>query len=91
MNRNTATIRPDGSALTQITQFGPGEARASQPTWTSDGRIIFTHVTGADDSDREVALVNADGSGLTIAASAEAVGEFNRPHPRMRPVEPATG
>ncbi len=83
---NLYTVRPDGSELTQITSFGPGEARAGQPTWTSDGRIVFTHVTGDEDQHREVAFVNADGSGLEIAVPAEEVGEFNRPHPRTRPV-----
>lgn len=82
---NLYTIRADGSDLTQITVFGPGEARASQPSWTSDGRIIFAYVTGADDAQRDIAFVNADGSGLTIASDDEAVGQYNRPHPRLRP------
>lgn len=82
---NLYTVRSDGSELTQITSFGPGEARASQPTWTSDGRILFTYVTGDNDEVREIALLNADGSGLTIAVPADEIGQFNRPHPRMRP------
>ena len=83
---NLYTVRPDGSELTQITSFGSGEARASQATWTSDGRILFTHVTGDDDQVREIALINADGSGLEIVVPADEIGDFNRPHPRMRPV-----
>jgi dipeptidyl aminopeptidase/acylaminoacyl peptidase len=83
---NLYTIRPDGSELTQITPFGPGQARASQPTWTSDGRILFTHVTGDDDEVREIALIDADGSGLEIIVPADEIGDLNRPHPRMRPV-----
>jgi Tol biopolymer transport system component len=83
---NLFTIRPDGTELTQITDFGPGEARASQPTWTSDGRIIFTYITGADDEQRNIALINADGSGLEIVSDDDAVGQSNRPHPRLRPV-----
>lgn len=83
---NLYTVRSDGTELTQITSFGPGEARASQPTWTSDGRIVFTHVTGDDDETREIALIDADGSGLEIVVRAEAIGDFNRPHPRLRPV-----
>jgi Tol biopolymer transport system component len=83
---NLFTVRPDGSGLTQVTSFGSGEARASQPTWTSDGRIIFTLVTGANDELREVAVVNSDGSGLEVVVPADEVGEFNRPHPRLRPV-----
>jgi Tol biopolymer transport system component len=80
------TIRPDGSKLTQITDYGPGGERASQPTWTLDGRIIFDHITGADDELGTVAFINADGSGLEIAAGTDIVGEGNRPHPRLRPL-----
>jgi len=81
---NLFTIRSDGAELTQITDFGPGEERASQPTWTLDGRIIFTYVTGADDEQRNVAFINVDGSGLEILSAA--VGRGNRPHPRLQPV-----
>lgn len=81
---NLYTVSSDGSELTQITSFGRGEARASQPTWTSDGRILFTYVTGANDEVREIALLNADGSGLTVVVPANEIGQFNRPHPRMR-------
>jgi Tol biopolymer transport system component len=83
---NLYTIRPDGAELTQITAFGPDEERASQPSWTLDGRIIFTYVTGTEDQQRSVAFINADGSGLEIAAGPRAVGAGNRPHPRLRPV-----
>lgn len=82
---NLFTVRPDGTELTQITDFGPGEARATQPTWTSDGRIIFNYTTGAGDEQRNVAFINADGSGMEVASEADAVGE-NNPHPRLRPV-----
>jgi Tol biopolymer transport system component len=82
---NLYTVRSDGTELTAITSFGPGEERASQPTWTSDGRILFTYVTGDNDATREIALLNADGSGLEVVVTAEEIG-YNRPHPRMRPV-----
>jgi dipeptidyl aminopeptidase/acylaminoacyl peptidase len=80
------TVRSDGSELTQITDYGPGGERASQPTWTPDGRIIFDHITGDNDELGTVAFINADGSGLEIAAGTDIVGEGNRPHPRLRPV-----
>ena len=82
---NLFTVRPDGTELTQITDFDRGEDRASQPTWTSDGRIIFALISGADDEQRNIAFVNADGSDLEIVAEAM-VGDNNRPHPRLRPV-----
>ena len=37
---NLFTIQPDGTGRRQVTDFGPGEDRATQPTWTSDGRIV---------------------------------------------------
>ena len=50
---NLYTIRSNGSERASLTSFGAGEERASQPTWTSDGRIVFTYVTGDDDEMRE--------------------------------------
>ena len=82
---NLYTIRSDGSERNPVTSFGSGAERATQPTWTSDGRIIFTYVTGSEDEVREIALVNADGSGLEVVVSANKVGQHNRPHPRRRP------
>jgi len=86
---NLFTIRPDGSERRPVTDFGPGEERASQPTWTSDGRIIFTYVTGDGDLDRAIAQIDADGSNLEILIKPEDVGSGNRPHPRLRPSEAA--
>ena len=83
---NLFTIRADGSDLTQITDFGPGAERASQPTWTPDGRIIFTYITGSDDGTLDLAFINADGTGLEALSVAAEVGPGNRPHPRLRPV-----
>ena len=80
------TVRSDGSKLSQITDYGPGKERATQPTWTADGRIIFDHITGANDESGTVAFINADGSGLEIAVGNEFIGGGGRPHPRLRPV-----
>ena len=82
---NLFTVRSDGSKLSQITDYGPGKERATQPTWTADGRIIFDHITGAKDERGTVAFINSDGSGLEIAVGNEFVGG-GIPHPRLRPV-----
>lgn len=82
---NLFTMRSDGSGLSQVTNFGAGEDRASQPTWTSDGQIIFDLITGNEDSRGSIAFINADGSGLRVAVATSFIGVGNRPHPRLRP------
>jgi Tol biopolymer transport system component len=77
---NLYTIRPDGTERAQITSFGAGDERATQPSWTPDGRIIFTLVSGAGDGLQEPAFVNADGSGLVVVEGLE-----NLVYPRLRP------
>ena len=49
-------------------------------------RIIFDHITGANDELGTVAFIDSDGSNLEIAVGNQFVGEGNRPHPRLRPV-----
>ncbi len=82
---NLFTIKSDGSGLTQVTNFAAGGDRASQPTWTSDGQIIFDLITGSEDSRGSIAFINADGSGLRVAVPTTFIGVGNRPHPRLRP------
>lgn len=82
---NLFTIKSDGSGLTQVTNFAAGEDRASQPTWTSDGQIIFDLITGNEDERGSIAFINADGSGLRVAVGTSFIGVGNRPHPRLRP------
>jgi hypothetical protein len=77
---NLFTIKPDGTALTPVTHLGPGEARASQASWTPDGRIIFTYVTGAQDREQNPAFINMDGSGMKVLT-----GLHDCVHSRMRP------
>jgi Tol biopolymer transport system component len=80
---NLFTIRPDGSDVTQLTQFGAGETRAVQPTWTPDGtRIIFTAVEGIGFGDPTMAIIQRDGSGIQSATSS---GPMFGTHPRLRP------
>jgi hypothetical protein len=86
---NIFTIRPDGTERKSVTTFGPGEARAAQPTWMSDGRIMFAYITGDADEHRAVATIDADGSDLQIVLEPAVVGTHNRPYPRLRPVPSA--
>ena len=81
------TVRADGSGLRQITDFGPSAERATQPSWTADGRIIFTYITGNADERLSIAFVDADGSNREVAIGPDLVGIGNRPHPRARPVD----
>lgn len=80
---NLYTIRPDGSELVQLTEFGAGETRAVQPTWTPDGvRIIFTAVEGTGFGDPTMAIIERDGTRLQSATSS---GPIFGTHPRLRP------
>jgi Tol biopolymer transport system component len=90
---NLYMIAPDGTGLTQVTRFGENDTRATQPTWTPDGqRIVFTDIE-RDPSDpyrRLVALIDADGSDLTLiqipAAQVDEHGDkWFGTHARMRP------
>ena len=85
MAANLYVIKPDGSGLTQVTDFHENDTRATQPTWTPDGRqIIFTWV-GFDASrqntlgERHIAFIDPDGSNLRVLDGLPAT------HPRLRP------
>jgi TolB protein len=91
---NLYTIQPDGTGLTQVTHFGENDTRATQPTWTPDGkRIIFMHIARDPSQpwgDRHIAIVNADGSNLTMIPVPPGPGVppgdmWNGTHARMRP------
>ena len=60
-------IRPDGRGLSPLTDL-PGCAQS--PTWSSDGRHVAFIYTEKPDTDwwenRQIYLMNADGSGLTL-------------------------
>jgi Tol biopolymer transport system component len=80
---NLYRIKPDGTGLTQITRFGENDTRATQPSWTPDGlRIIFTWVGRVPDNSygaRKAALIDADGSNLTV------LDDVWTTHPRLQP------
>jgi Tol biopolymer transport system component len=67
---NVYTIRSDGSELTQVTEYGDGDVRATYPTWTPDGeRILFNYilpVTTGDGGARSFAYISPDGTGHRV-------------------------
>ena len=81
---NLYTITPDGAGLAALTDFGPGETRAVQPTWLPDGSgVIFTAVEPVGAADPTMmAVIDADGSGLRPATAS---GRLFGTHPRLRP------
>lgn len=83
---NLYTIRSDGTDLTQVTTFGEKDDRATQPSWTPDGkRIVFCHITYGLDGKfgswglRHIAFIDPDGSNLEVMDGQYAT------HSRLRP------
>jgi Tol biopolymer transport system component len=80
---NLYTGELDGTNLTQLTTFGEGETRATQPRWTPDGRaIVFTQVDGPGFGARRLAYIGADGTGRRWLTPRPVEGT----HPQLRPV-----
>jgi Tol biopolymer transport system component len=83
VSSNLYTIRPDGTELTQITDYGVQDERATQPTWTPDGsQIIFTHIgppPAPQGPTWQIGFIKPDGSGLRLIDGGYMV------HPRLRP------
>lgn len=73
--RDLFTVRVDGSDLKPVTGGGEAAGQAGQPSWTSDGRIIFTRSGGGEPS---AAFIQPDGSGLETLGIAAT-------HARLRP------
>jgi len=76
---NLFTVRPDGTGLRQLTHSTTPNARATQPHFTPDGRIIYTRVTR---SGRTLWLIDADGSN---SSPIPANGERIRTHGDCQP------
>ena len=74
-------INVDGTGLVNLTNFGLGNLRAIEPSWTPDGtRIVFTQVDGFGVGQLPaIALMDADGSNVTRLGFATGTV------PRMRP------
>jgi hypothetical protein len=82
---NLYTIRTNGADLTQVTDYGAGDVRATFPTWTPDGeRIIFSYVTPVTSDDfggRGFAFIAPDGTGLRVVPGVNGVEGRLRPVP----------
>jgi Tol biopolymer transport system component len=78
---NLYTIKPDGSDMSKLTSYGSAGQRATQPSWTPDGKRILFTLVGQDpsfDNPRQAAFIDADGSNLQVLSSSAT-------HPRLRP------
>jgi TolB protein len=72
------SIRPDGTGLTQLTDFGDGAERADQPTWADDGDVIM--LTLMSSGGKELWAMRADGSDLAQITTG---GLYT--HPQLQP------
>jgi Tol biopolymer transport system component len=71
------TVRPDGSDVARITDTAQEGGFAGQPSWTSDGRVIFTR-SATDEWAPSTAYINADGSGLDVLANSATHSRLRR-------------
>jgi Tol biopolymer transport system component len=94
------TVRPDGSELQRLTTdteeppatADSGEFGARYPTWTRDGRIVFTR-GGVQGVGQQLWVIDGDGRNATQldptdAATLTAIGCMVCPYP---PVDPEVG
>ena len=82
--RLTSVVHSDGSGLRQLPVSGPCGGLSADPTtigcfdpiWSPDGeKIVFGR--NADDDQRDLYTVNADGSGLFQVTHTPNISEFN--------------
>jgi dipeptidyl aminopeptidase/acylaminoacyl peptidase len=80
-NGNLATIRLDGSGLTQLTSTGLDEI----PSWSPDGtKLVFDRYVTGTIEDYQVYIINADGSSNGIAKAEEGTTIVFPPHLFMK-------
>lgn len=66
---NVYTIKPDGTALTQVTSYNVGGLVARAPSWMPDGRILFTAYSIAT-AQELLRAINVDGTNEASATGA---------------------
>jgi Tol biopolymer transport system component len=80
---NLFMVRPDGSDIQRLTDYGENDTRATQPRWAPDGSgIVYTQVTGAGFGTRTAALLALDGSESPWADYDPIIAT----HPTLRPL-----
>jgi TolB protein len=83
-NYEIATMNPDGSNITNLTNSGPG-IRDNLPRWSSDGlKISFVTERDGDTGFKELWVMDADGSNqIALADNISNDGPVQRwnPHP----------
>jgi Tol biopolymer transport system component len=78
---NLFTMRPDGSDIRRLSDYGENDTRATQPRWTPDGSgIVYTQVQGAGFGTRTAAFLPIDGSESPWDDPIMAT------HPTLRPI-----
>jgi Tol biopolymer transport system component len=75
------TVRPDGTGLRRLTNYGPNGPRATQPRWTPDGKAIVYTRTTQQHLPRHIYAINADGTGDTPVLTAKDIYT----HPVLQP------
>ena len=80
---NLFTVRPDGSDIQRLTDYGENDTRATQPRWAPDGSgIVYTQVAGAGFGTRTAAFLPLDGSESPWADFDPIIAT----HPTLRPI-----
>lgn len=79
---NLYTIRPDGSQIQRLNDYGEFETRATQPRWSPDGTgIVYTQVRGPGFGTRTAAFLPLDGGESPWAGFDPIIAT----HPTLRP------
>lgn len=79
---NLYTIRPDGTDVQELTDYGESDTRATQPRWAPDGSgIVYTQVIGPAFGTRTAAFLPLDGGASPWAGFDPIIAT----HPTLRP------
>jgi Tol biopolymer transport system component len=66
---NVYTMAPDGSGMTKVTNYAVGGNAVRAPSWTPDGRILYT-VYHPSTQEETLQLIEADGANETDATGS---------------------